>query len=107
MLSIKFDEPRRQIIAIVLCVSSATVAMTLIAKGRTTPFSGLMALWVIWSQIAEWLGHRLGLLRSTMQEIAAKFKSGQMRLTGVARAIHRSSNAFLVAAIVSLFFDFR
>jgi hypothetical protein len=107
MLSPNSNEPKRQGIAILICVCSGIAGAGLVASNMASPFIVLCALSVIWEEVANWTGRRPRLWRKTMREIFIKFRNGEMRLQGLARAISMGSSVLFAAAIGSLFVTFR
>jgi hypothetical protein len=87
-------------IAIGICVVSALLLGYFCVFQGYSPVEGAVDLWVIWFQVASWLGDRQWMLGLKPREIYGEAKRGSLKLTGVALTIERASFVFLGAALI-------
>jgi len=85
--------------ALAIClVSAGILGYFCVFQGRS-PVETFVELWLIWFQVAWWLGGSLGrLLGLKPREIHGEAKRGSLRLTGLALTIECASFVWLISA---------
>lgn len=90
-------------IALLICLLSALIlGYFCVFQGRSAVETGV-ELWLIWFQVASWLGERSWLRNLPLRGIYHSAKRGSLRLTGLALGIERASFVWLAAAGILFF----
>lgn len=92
-------DQQRQGLAIALCLLSATLAVYLVAHGKSRAWT-LFDLGCVWTFTGDWLGRRFYLLGLSVRQIHEEARAGLLTPTGLARTMAIGGNLLLAAALV-------
>lgn len=93
------NNQKRNTVALVLCLGSATLAVYLVLHGRSRAWT-IFDLGFVWTFTGDWLGRRLYLFGLSMRQIRDEARAGALTPQGLARTIAIGGNLLLAAALV-------
>jgi hypothetical protein len=89
----------RQILALAVCLTSATVAVYFVVHGKSRAWT-TFDLGIVWMYTGDWLGRRLHLLGLPIGKIHDEARAGSLLPTGTSRTMVIGGYLLLAASLV-------